>query len=307
MPDDDLPVMSLWVQKLFGSSRVAECHGFAQGVYLLLLAREHGFRGRGLPSDDAALARLAGLDRPDWDRVRDQVLQFFELRPDGRLVNSTCEEQIAEAIESRDRVREQRRCAARARWGTDQEGSSGGTPQPPAPTGTDAGRNAAAYAPALRPDMRLQCPPSPSPSEDEIPPLPPASGGGAGGEILSAAKKALACSTREARRLLREHPALTARDLQDWADLPARRPDLLEGVRSPPAYLRALAWRYGTVAAAGAAGPPREAPEVAREEALRRRNEELRAELRDASAREALSPDELREAAGQWRRRKGGT
>lgn len=307
MPDDDLPVMSLWVQKLFGSSRVAECHGFAQGVYLLLLAREHGFRGRGLPSDDGALARLAGLDRSDWDRVKDQVLQFFELRPDGRLENRTCEEQIAEAIESRDRVREQRRGAARARWGTDQEDSSAGTPPLPLPTGTDAGRNAGADAAALRPDMRLQCPPSPSPSEDEIPPLPPASGGGAGGEILSAAKKALGCSVREARRLLREHPAMTARDLEDWAQLPARRPDLLVGVRSPPAYVRGLAWRYGTVAAAGAAGPPRESAEAAKEAALRRRNEELRRELQEAAGRERLGQDELKAMAGQWRRRKGGT
>lgn len=295
MPPDDLPVMSLWVQKLFGSSRFAECRGYAQGIYLLLLAREHGFRGRGLPSDDGAIARLVGLDKADWLEVKGEVMQFFVER-DGRLFNDTCEEQIQEALQSKARIRAQRQTAAAARWGAE-----------------DAGRNAGAHAAALREDMQPQCPPSPSPSpseDDASPPTPPKKterGRGppdgrpsaCGGGIASLARKTLELTQREARRLLEQHPELTESDLRHWEGLQEARPDLFTDVRSPKAYIRNLAFRYGTVEAAGAAGPPKASDDARRDDALKRRSNEVLQELRTrppgVTAEEALgaSPAEL--------------
>lgn len=52
------------------------------GAYLLLLM--HAWTNRGLlPLDERRWARIARLDRADWDECRDMVMEFFERHEDG--------------------------------------------------------------------------------------------------------------------------------------------------------------------------------------------------------------------------------
>lgn len=62
------------------------------GAYLLLIA--HYWQHKGLPSDEAALARIAGLSPEEWPRVRDALSGLFKL---GNWKHRRIEAELTEA------------------------------------------------------------------------------------------------------------------------------------------------------------------------------------------------------------------
>ena len=86
--NEELPIFGVWVQKWFGSSRIAECHPFAQGIYALMLFRAWKAPDHGIPADENKLRRMLGLNPEEWTFVRQDVLQFFD-ECHGRLYNDT--------------------------------------------------------------------------------------------------------------------------------------------------------------------------------------------------------------------------
>jgi uncharacterized protein YdaU (DUF1376 family) len=292
MPDDSLPACAILTQKLFGSSRFASMGGFAQGIYVLLLLREHGFRGRGLPEHMPELMRLCNLRPDEWEMVRTDVLQFFVARA-GRLFNDTLEEQLAIALARKA----QARMAAQHRWSV----PDGAEPSSEADARLTEGKEH--MRTHVLGHMRTQMP-SVQVQDDLEPPSPPESPDGdsglrpsaCGGRFLEAAK-ALGMKPREAGRLLKAHPELTAEDLDRWSALPRTRPELVEHVDQVPAYLRSLVFRYGTVDRADLKPPKRKpdgaATEARREEALARRTAEQKAESAKAKAEATPPPTEL--------------
>jgi len=297
MPDDHLPAFPILTQKLFGSSRFAALGGFAQGVYVLLLFREWGFRGRGLPEHMLELMRLCNLRPDEWELVRTDVLQFFEARG-GRLYNATCEEQLKLALERKAKAV----TAAGVRW----SGNGGRT----AAAGSDepGKRDTRAYADAYAQRHATQMPSVQVQDDEEphYPPKPPDGGSGVrpsacGGNFFSVAQKTLGLKRREAGRLQKAHPELTDADLSEWRTLPEKRPDLFAKAKSVEAYLRSLVFRYGTVAKASFGPPPEKPRHQLVEEALARRTAETIAASQRAKAEAEPPPAELLERA---RRRK---
>ena len=77
------------VAEFLRSERFQALSGLARAVYLLLLVHDWTSGGRGLPVEDDDLCALLGLEEPDWDRIRDEVLPLFEIEPgtkDGEVV-----------------------------------------------------------------------------------------------------------------------------------------------------------------------------------------------------------------------------
>lgn len=126
-PQSALAFCPLNVERFNGSPKVRRLGGFARGIYVLLLLEEWSLQGRGLPSEDWALAAVVNLSPDDWAAVRDEVLEFFDegLADEGqeptRLYNATCEEAIATAIAYRDRARENGKKGGRPRAGEEND------------------------------------------------------------------------------------------------------------------------------------------------------------------------------------------
>jgi len=144
--------MWLWVDRFFGSARVQQLGGFAQAVYLVLLAREWQLQGQGLPGDSEKLRRLVALEEADWAPIWGELRQFFDERR-GRLYNRVLEETLGYRQGLQEARSEHARKAAQARWNQHAEGN--------------ASSNASSNARAMHQAMPEQCHPSPSPSPRE--------------------------------------------------------------------------------------------------------------------------------------------
>lgn len=133
------PVMSLWVQRFFGSSRVGTLDGDLAGNYLMLLAREHQFGGRGLPADPHELARLLSIDMKRLRRRLPSLLQFFT-RVGDRLFNRHVEEQLKEAQEYRRKCSEAGKKGMASRWGVNKVATKAGVASqlPPSPSSSSS-------------------------------------------------------------------------------------------------------------------------------------------------------------------------
>jgi uncharacterized protein YdaU (DUF1376 family) len=74
----------------------------ARHAYAFLLL--HGWiRSATLPNDDASLARLAGFRIDIWRKIKPQVMQFFELGPDGLLRNRRMSKELSYVVKKRER------------------------------------------------------------------------------------------------------------------------------------------------------------------------------------------------------------
>lgn len=91
------------------------------GAYRLLMDAYWDNRGP-LPADDNRLRRLIGADREEWDAVKEAVLAFFVLTPDGWL-HETIEEVIAKADKQHAEKAERMAAARSRRWSEKQQGS----------------------------------------------------------------------------------------------------------------------------------------------------------------------------------------
>lgn len=89
------PFMQLYVADYLGDTRhlTTEQHG----AYLLLLMTMWRADGA-LPNDDKKLARIVGCTSSRWARIKDEVLEFFDLE-DGVLTNARLKLELKKASE----------------------------------------------------------------------------------------------------------------------------------------------------------------------------------------------------------------
>jgi uncharacterized protein YdaU (DUF1376 family) len=115
-----VPYMPLYIERLFASARVRRMKWDERGAYMVLLA-EAWMDGARLPNDRESIRALLGIDDDTvWKRIERFVLdRCFEPSEDGVwLVNPPQVAIYAETLETFERNRNQRRGAAKARWGT---------------------------------------------------------------------------------------------------------------------------------------------------------------------------------------------
>lgn len=86
-----LPYIPLFVADYLADTRhlTAQQHG----AYLLLIFN-YWQTGKPLPNDDAKLARIACMNKRDWARNRDAILEFFSIR-ENLLVHSRIDTELS--------------------------------------------------------------------------------------------------------------------------------------------------------------------------------------------------------------------
>lgn len=85
------PFMPLYIADYMADT--AHLTTVEHGAYLLLIMT-YWQRGEALPDDDKKLARIAGLQGRNWQRVRAEIEQFFEVR-DSKWMHQRIEHQLS--------------------------------------------------------------------------------------------------------------------------------------------------------------------------------------------------------------------
>jgi uncharacterized protein YdaU (DUF1376 family) len=97
---------------------------FRRNTYCLSLAEDGAYRRlideyminrRGLPDDDAALARILGVGLPEWMAVAPRVRPFFKAR-DGVLIHKRCDDELDAQNNRMKRFSERGKKAAFAKY-----------------------------------------------------------------------------------------------------------------------------------------------------------------------------------------------
>lgn len=89
------------------------------GAYRRLID-EYMVTREALPNDDAALARIVGLPKADWDRLAHKVRRFFRVRND-RLVHKRCELELRAQNARHNRYRERAQKGGKAKAFKDKQ------------------------------------------------------------------------------------------------------------------------------------------------------------------------------------------
>lgn len=128
------------------------------GAYFRLI--RHYWRMGPLPDDDATLARLTGLDKRSWGRVKLAVAPFFTIAA-GRWTHKRVDAELIKWGARKEKAVERARTAAEARW-------QAGDPGKPRPGGRKrhARSNATSNASSTRQALLEECPSSSSTVED---------------------------------------------------------------------------------------------------------------------------------------------
>jgi uncharacterized protein YdaU (DUF1376 family) len=207
------------------------------GAYLLLLMDY--WRNGAPPDDDDTLARILGVSRRDWLKIRPQIAPFFRVE-NGRWTHKRVEREKAGAVEKSGKAAAKAKAAAERRW----RGGRG--------PGRDAPGNAPSNAPstgrpmpqAMPEDMLEQCP---SPVTYSVPTEQAAGAVDPNKEAWRRGVALLVASGRmhEAKarslfgKLLRDNK-LEGRDL-----LPSVISAEVKGTQDPQGYLTAAARQVG--------------------------------------------------------------
>lgn len=85
-----------------------------EGAYRRLID-EYMYSRKPLPNDDAALARILGIPKTDWDRLAPKVRRFFRARND-KLWHKRCEDELHAQDARHNRNSERGKKAAFARY-----------------------------------------------------------------------------------------------------------------------------------------------------------------------------------------------
>jgi uncharacterized protein YdaU (DUF1376 family) len=99
------------------------------GAYLRLLMDY--WRNGAPPDDDATLARILGIDRRAWCKLRAQIAPFFVIQ-NGRWTHKRVEQELAGARERSGKAAEKAKTAATRRWQLERERRGG--PEADAPS-----------------------------------------------------------------------------------------------------------------------------------------------------------------------------
>jgi uncharacterized protein YdaU (DUF1376 family) len=104
------PWMPLYVSDYLGDTR--RLTTLEHGAYLLLIMEywQHG----GLPTDEAELADIAGLQPEEWERVRPRISRLFQ---DGWR-HKRVDAELAKAAEISDRRKASGQAGGRSKWGS---------------------------------------------------------------------------------------------------------------------------------------------------------------------------------------------
>ena len=155
--------MKLDVRRLRDSdlALTASAEAFRAAV-LLWCAAWHQTPAASLPNDDAVLARLALVDRKDWQKIRADALRGFVECSDGRLYHHVIAEKAFESWEKSATNRK----AARTRWDAPGHANAKRTQS----ERSTSKRNANACANAMPIEKEREI-------ERDPPPTPPATGG----------------------------------------------------------------------------------------------------------------------------------
>jgi uncharacterized protein YdaU (DUF1376 family) len=89
----EFPGFTIWTD-----AYLADTHDLTtleHGAYLLMLMKMWRAGGY-LPNDEAKLARIAGVGRREWDRIRDHIMPFFRLE-NGQITQGRLQDELRRA------------------------------------------------------------------------------------------------------------------------------------------------------------------------------------------------------------------
>lgn len=122
----DLPYFPLYVDDLLSDEKVMAMNTLQFGAYMRLLCL--AWKGKpcgSIPSDDAILARMAGLSTAEWDECKPRVLDCFKRGADDRYHQKRMEQVYRQIIGTKRQKSEGGRLGAQKRWASKKRAPPG--------------------------------------------------------------------------------------------------------------------------------------------------------------------------------------
>lgn len=113
----ELPYMPWFPGDFIQSPRVQVLTDMEELIYRRLLDAQWLNEGRGLPADDARLAKLARVSDAVWAAAAAAVRPFFEPNNEGALFNRRCASEWNRSLEFRAEQSRKGKLSAERRWG----------------------------------------------------------------------------------------------------------------------------------------------------------------------------------------------